>query len=143
MPEELLQNLGFNESEISLYIALMQTKKATPARLSKLTGIHRTTIYSIAKSLKEKGVISEDLGGKTKYFVASPPEQLLRMIQKEKRALKEKEEIAQKASDLFSEMSGSIEYSIPKIRFFEGEESVRRFLYEQVPTWKQECSSER
>ena len=63
MINELLTQLGFGEKEIKVYLTLLQHGKLSPASLAKIVGLNRSTVYSVAKELKEKGVIAEDLGG--------------------------------------------------------------------------------
>ena len=100
MINELLTQLGFGEKEIAIYLALMQHSKLTPASIAKIVGINRTTVYSTAKELVLKGVIAEDLGNKTLYLIAKPPEDLEILAQKEEKQLQEKVSAeAEKAKD--------------------------------------------
>src|SRR3990167_5597022 len=94
MLEEKLKKLGFTEKEEIVYLALLKRGKALPSRIASDTGITRPTVYSVAKSLIEKGVVTEDLGGKTIYLVAEAPGQIFRLVEKEKSKLKEQEELA-------------------------------------------------
>ena len=74
--KEKLQQIGLNSTEIDIYLALLEHGKITPANISRITGINRSTTYAAADELKKKGIIEEDLSGKTKYLIALPPERL-------------------------------------------------------------------
>src|SRR5581483_10778664 len=93
---ESLREIGLNDKEIKIYMALLKSGRMTPAALAKLSKISRPTVYNIAKSLLSKGIIAEDLGGKTLYLIPLPPESLKEIIEKPKRELEEKEKVVKK-----------------------------------------------
>lgn len=130
-----LKEVGLNDKEISVYLTLLKQGKATPASLSKLTKINRATVYNIAKSLQSKGIISEDLGGKTLYFTALPPESLGQIISRPIRELQEKESVIKKAIDELSLITPDEKYPVPKIRFVE-EGNLENFLFENILKWQ-------
>ena len=134
MVEEKLKQLGLSEKETDVYLAILRSGKTTPARVSRDTGINRATVYANAKTLTEKGLISEDLGGKTLYLVAEPVTSFLDTISKEKKALLAKEKVAKSAMEELSELTRSIQYSVPKIKFIE-EARLSEYLYKQSPVW--------
>lgn len=134
MVRETLKRLHFTEKEIDVYLAVLTYGKVAPAEVSRLTRISRPTVYSVAKTLVQKGVISEDLGGKISYLVAQPLEDLGTLVAREKEALRQKEEFVQEAIAELSPLVGQVRYSIPKIRFVE-EAELRNYLYNHVTTW--------
>lgn len=136
MINEILKQLGFNEKEVSVYLTILEHGKITPASVSRLTGINRTTVYSIAKDLVEKGVIVEDLGGKQGYLVALPPQDLQSLVQKEERALQNRKLLINQAIEGLQSYSKNTKYSIPKIHFVD-EEDLENYLYKQTPKWNQ------
>lgn len=134
MIEQNLKTLGFGKGEIDVYMALLRRKKATPASLAKETGINRTTVYSLAKTLIDKGVVSEDLAGSSKYLVAEPVERLAGILEREKSDLRRKEKTTE---DLMEELRGiaaGTQYSVPRIRFVE-ERSILDHLYKNCGKW--------
>ncbi len=136
MIEELLKNLGFGEKEIKVYLTLLQHGKITPASLAKLVNLNRTTVYSLAKELVQKGVVIEDLGGPSLYLVAKPPSELGNIITQEEKRLEEKKAIIKNAVEELQKISRGTEYSIPKI-VFKAEDEVEQYLYSQTPKWDQ------
>jgi len=131
-----LKELGLNDKEIEVYLTLLKNGKATPATLSKLTKINRATVYNIAKNLQSKGIIAEDLSGKTLYFTPLPLSNLEQIISRPIRELQEKESIVKKAIDELSLITANKEYPVPKIRFVE-ENNLEDFLYENIEKWQQ------
>ena len=119
MIQEILKKLGFNDKEAEIYIEVLKLGRATPARISKSTGINRTTIYSSYKKLVKKGVLVEDLGHKYTYLIALPPENLRGILEQQKKRLEEKEKLIDQALVEISNFPTNSESSIPKIRFIE------------------------
>jgi sugar-specific transcriptional regulator TrmB len=129
-----LNELGFNDKEIKVYLSLLENGKTTPSALSKLTKINRATVYNIAKGLQSKGVIAEDLGGKTLYFTALPAQNLEQIIKRPIRELQEKESLVKKAIEELGLITATKEYPVPRIRFVE-ENNLENFLYENIGVW--------
>lgn len=134
-----LLNLGFNQKEIEVYLALLKLGRATPVQLSKTTSIKRVTVYAIAKNLVAKGVIAEDLAGKKATFVALPPTELNNIIEKDKIAITKKEMLINNAVAELSQLYKTEQYSVPKVRFIE-EAQLEDHLYTQMIDWCQSAS---
>ena len=135
--QELLREIGFNDKEIKVYLALLRSHKMRPATLSRVTKINRATIYNVTKSLLGKGVIAEDLGGATLYLTALPLENLQEIINKPKRDLEKKDVLVKKAIAELSLITAGENYAVPKIRFVE-ENNLEDFLYENGIKWVKE-----
>ncbi len=132
--QDTLRKIDLNDKEIKVYLTLLKNGKTTPAALSKLTKINRATIYNVAKGLLTKGIIAEDLGGKTLYFTPLPLDHLNQIVEKPKRELIEKENLIKKAIGELSLITADKKYPVPKIRFIE-EDGLRDFLYENYSKW--------
>lgn len=134
MINTLLQQLGFSEKEISIYLAILENGKITPSQVAEITKIKRTTVYAIAKELIGRGVITEDQSGTTSYLLALPPTDLVNSIQKEEAELEERKKIVGKAIEDLKTIVKNTKYSIPKLVFIsEGE--LEMYLYRQSPIW--------
>ncbi|MBP9856159.1 MAG: hypothetical protein KBC48_02555 [Candidatus Pacebacteria bacterium] len=72
--EDYLQKIGLSEKEAALYVAGLQLGPATIQDLSLESGLKRTTIYEIIKSLQEKKLVNESQKGKKKVFIMEEPE---------------------------------------------------------------------
>src|SRR3989338_3820252 len=69
MLHSLLKQLDFNDKEITIYLAILEKGKINPSEVAQITGINRTTVYSVAKELIRRGIVSEDLGASPRLFV--------------------------------------------------------------------------
>ena len=129
-----LKELGLNDKEVRVYLALLKHGKTIPATLARLTKINRATVYSVAKSLQSKGLIAEDLSGKTTYLTPLPPKNLEQLIERPKRELKAKEKLLSEAIRELGALTASKTYPVPTIRFVQ-EDDIEHFLYENTEKW--------
>lgn len=136
MIKKHLQQLGFNQKEIDVYLDIVKKGKARAAQIARDTGINRTTVYATADKLKEKGVIKEDLAGKSKYYVARDPSSLVQTIDRKRRELDKKEEIAKEAQQELKNMQTGDAFSVPKLEFIK-ENDIEDFLFEISSTWNE------
>jgi sugar-specific transcriptional regulator TrmB len=135
--QHTLKEIGLNDKEIKIYLTLLKNGKTTPATLATLTKINRATVYNIAKGLQNKGIIAEDLSGKTLYLVPLPPQSLSQLVEHPRRELEEKEASIKKAIAELSLITANKNYPVPKIRFVE-EDELEDFLYDNFRKWNNE-----
>jgi len=74
---EVLKELGFEEREIKIYLALIKNSNQTALQISKQTNIDRTTTYDLLEKLIQKGIISSNIINNSNHFKAISPKQLL------------------------------------------------------------------
>jgi predicted transcriptional regulator len=132
--EKLLTDLGLGPKEQAVYKLILERGKIPAALLSRLANINRTTVYSVAKELKEKGLIVEDLGGKTLYYLPARENELEKIIKREKEEVLKKESVIRELQSVLKNIPESSTYSVPKIRFIE-EHELEDYLYEATPRW--------
>ena len=135
--QSTLRDIGLSDSEVKLYLALQKHGKTLPATLAKITKINRATVYSVASSLQSKGLIAEDVGGKSRYLVPLPPQSLLTMVERPKRELQEKESQVADAITQLQQLVGGRAYPIPKVRFVP-EDDLEKFLFANTRKWQQD-----
>ncbi|MEJ0021608.1 MAG: helix-turn-helix domain-containing protein [Candidatus Doudnabacteria bacterium] len=136
MINELLTKIGLNDKEIQVYLTVLQQGKISPTALSKVVGLNRTTVYSVAKELVAKGLISEDLGSPTISLIAKPLEELETMVAKEEREVRGKKELAKRAIHELQSVVKTQTFALPKIVFIP-EAELEAFLYKRLPSWNQ------
>jgi len=141
MIEQTLEQLGLNKKEIMIYLEILKRGKTTPARVALSTAINRATVYSVAKNLIKKGIISGDFGGKTLYLTADSGKDLPTLLTRDKKVLLEKENLIKKALDEISSLPINTKYAVPSIRFVV-EENMEEYLYKQTEKWNQSMSKE-
>lgn len=124
--EQTLKNYGLSDEETSLYLAGLKTGEAPLARIAREAGIKRSSAYSVAKALEEKGLMGSFKMRSGLRFVVSPPSALEQQI---KRKLKEVSEII---PELNAIEGGSL--ARPKITLYEGEEGYYTALEDSLRT---------
>ncbi|NQV12832.1 MAG: hypothetical protein HQ530_00820 [Parcubacteria group bacterium] len=139
MIKSLLKQLDFSEKEMVVYLELIKAGSARAYELARETELNRTTIYDICEVLSQRGLISKFKKGKTTYFNALDPKQLLTYLDREK---EEKNKIIDrqkgKVKELLPEFMSlqDLPSTRPKIQFFEGEKGMRE-AYEDTLTAKE------
>jgi predicted transcriptional regulator len=132
--EKILTSLGLGPKEQKIYTLILERGKITAALLSRLTQINRTTVYSVAKELQEKGLIVEDLGGKTIYYLPARESDLEKIIKQEQEKTEIKISVIRELQEVLKNIPESTSYSVPKIRFID-ESGLEDYLYEATPRW--------
>ena len=134
MDEKLLSSLGLSESEVRLYKAVLKVGELTPAALAKAIGLKRTTAYSAARTLVEKGLLIEDATKRPRVFSPAAPEDLLLAIEAEKKRSQERQELLRTLSEQVSMKNAETAYPVPRIRFIE-ESKLNDFFHQAFPIW--------
>ena len=120
--EQQLSQFGLNQSEIRVYILLLENGLSSPPQVAKGTRIARTNCYHVLDSLKNQGLITEQQEGKRKAYLASDPEALLRSFDARRDSL------ASIVPDLRARYT--VQKNKPKIRFYEGFEEVKQIYWQ-------------
>lgn len=134
MLEKILKDLELGKKEEKIYRLILERGKIAPAMISRLTKINRTTVYSVAKELIDRGLVYEDIGGKIIYYLPSRSEDLEKVIKKEKDKLNEKIDTIKRLQKELVSIPQSKNYSVPKIRFIE-EVDIEDYLNESIIKW--------
>lgn len=132
--QQLLRELGFSTREVIVYTTLLKRGRMTHAEIAKQTKITRPTVYHVVHALEAKGLVSEDLAGKTRQLIAQSPERLKELLKEDRERLKQKEQTVQEAIKVLQQLPHLASIPIPKIRFIE-EKKVKAFLYQEAEKW--------
>lgn len=138
--EALFRKLGLNENEQEVYLAVLKAGKVAPNEVAKVTGINRTTVYSVAKKLGKMGLMTQDLGQKVTYLVVTPPDKLVALFEREEKKIVEKKRVAKTLAKELSSLVSEKHYSVPRIRFVE-EVDLKTHLYEAYSRWEESVLS--
>ena len=128
MEEKLKEIFGLTDKEAIVYVKLLETGQATTKRLSEITGIARTTLYDVLKSLMAKGMAGEIEIDKVKYFYAVSPEVLLKKLREKQKAFSEILPELKKREKIIGKK--------PQLRVFEGRKGID-IIHEDVLKAKQ------
>jgi len=132
--EKLLTQLGLGEKEQIIYKLILSYGKIAPVLLGRLAKINRTTVYSVAKELKDKGLVVEDIGGKILYYMPAREHELEKIVEHEREKVDAKEKSIRELQQLLKNTPESKTYSVPKVRFVD-EADLDNYLYEATPRW--------
>lgn len=116
--EKFLKNLGLEEKDQKVYIALLKLGDASVSRIAREARTKRTTTYHILENLKEKGLISSYIEKGTKRFVAESPNKLKDVLEGQLSAL---EKYLPQLQSFYNLAKARAE-----IKFFEGEEGAKQ-----------------
>ena len=118
-----LESIGLNENESNLYLASLSIGASTILKLSRASGIKRTTVYSIIESLKQKGLMRVNLNGFKKLYAPEDPQKLSVVLE-----LKEKQ-----LNKVFPELAGlfNLKGDEATIKYYEGLEGIKT-VYESL-----------
>jgi sugar-specific transcriptional regulator TrmB len=78
--EETLLKLGLTKAEIKVYLTMLKLKSALAGEVTKMSGLHRRSVYDAIERLIEKGLVSYIVEGKRKRFQPESPERLRDII---------------------------------------------------------------
>lgn len=74
--EKVLTDIGLSAGEARLYLTMLANGPSPILRLAKLSGLKRTTIYTVIERLQQFGIARVDVRGLKRLFVAEPPDRL-------------------------------------------------------------------
>lgn len=134
MLDSLFTEIGLNKNEQAVYLTVLEAGKIAPQRVARLTGINRTTVYSVARKLAELGLLSEDVGQKVTYLVAEDPQKLIAVYDREANLLAKRRVAAQKLAEELVTIPKKANYSVPRIKFVE-ERDLSDYLYAEYRRW--------
>lgn len=160
MDISLLKKLGFSDKSAQIYLALLQLGPSSVRSIASFCNLNRGTTYDSLKWLQEQGVVTFYKEETKQQFVAEPPEKLLRLVEEERhdldeagreigRALPELEALYHRGGDrpvaryvgkdelkeILEDVLETCEEDADKLYRIYSAEGVRKYLYEQFPTF--------
>lgn len=137
-PEKILElrnmlfNIGLDEKESDVYLALLTTKTSSVSALSKIIDCKRTTLYFILDRLCEKGFVSLVKRGNVRNYVAEPPEKLIAHTQERQQNFRRIEQQLNNALPLFQSLT-SDDANTPHVKMLHGMEGLKQTYLEILP----------
>lgn len=124
MNTQILEEAGFTQGEIKVYLALLELGETTTGPIIKHSNITGSKVYEILTRLIEKGMVSSVTKERTKYFQPSPPSRLLDYIDNKEAIIKQqKEEIRQLLPQLEAKVDAT--KSAQSAQVYEGWQGIR------------------
>ena len=88
MGYEILQEIGLTQTEIKVYLSLLELGPSSAGRILEKSKLPNSTIHRDLNSLIEKGIINYILEGKKKVYQANKPELFLTLLDDKKKRFK-------------------------------------------------------
>ncbi len=124
---EAMEESGFAEKEIIVYLELLKLGTTKAGLLAKKTELNRTTVYDILEGLGKKGVISSYKKGSQTFYSVTDPGRLLSYLEQEKQNnLARIDKNKQRLEELMPQFISlqDISPTRPKVQFYEGEKGI-------------------
>jgi sugar-specific transcriptional regulator TrmB len=118
-----LEAFGLTEKEASVYKAALELGAATADQLATQSGIKRSTTYLQIEQLQEMGLMSTFEQGKKTLFTPESPENLDRLIERQRKELELKQNILTKELPELTKLFESAGER-PVVRFYQGKEGL-------------------
>jgi len=119
-----LKQAGLTENESKVYISLVETGPNLAGKISRLTGLHRRTVYDVTEMLIKKGLIGYILKNNRRYFEASNPNRILEILH-------EKEDLLTPiVTDLLTKYNSKKEKQ--ETNFYKGKEGLKAIFEDQL-----------
>jgi predicted DNA-binding transcriptional regulator len=96
MDTRILQEIGLTDSEIKVYLALVELGSSKKGPIVKKAGITSSKIYEVMDKLIEKGLASYVEKDNVKYFNAAPPSRIKDYLKQKEEGLQKQEEELEK-----------------------------------------------
>lgn len=87
--QDVLQQVGLDERESAVYLALLKDGPATVAELARRTGVHRPAIYQTLARAVPRGIVERVVRKKRFRYAAASPERLLELFEHARSAFAE------------------------------------------------------
>lgn len=120
--KQVLAFPGLSRKEAEVYLASLEVAKPTPLSVSKETYLPRPTIYRIMEDLVEKGLMGKVKEGKHTLYVPEDPRNIVERLKLQTSAI---QNVMTELHDL-----ATIYRNRPTVRFFEGEEGVKKIFHD-------------
>lgn len=120
----ILEHVGLTRNEASVYVELLKTGSTLAKDLTKITNMHRTSVYGCLQRLEKKGLVSTSIFNKKTYFEAVEPGKLLSL-------LKEREERLKNVMPELKKLRDTKFYTHHEVQFFKGKQGLKS-VYDDI-----------
>lgn len=133
--EKVFDYLGLDNKSVQFYLSCLTSGTNTINKISKEINIPRSTCYLILEKLKNTGVIFETPFGRKRTLVAETPENLINLLREKNKQLQNTLNLAEGILPVLNSLQ-SISGK-PKVRFYEGIESIKQIYFETLKEAKE------
>lgn len=124
---EDLKKLGLKDLEAKVYLTLLRLKNASVSQIAKETQVHRRSVYDNLNILIRKGLVSELIKSKVKFFECLPPENLKIIIEEQQNVL---DKTLPSLKSFYNHNNEDV-----KVQVYSGDNALK-MIFEEVSTQK-------
>lgn len=135
MLSTVLDSLGLNEKEKTVYLHLIQQSSSRPSTLAQRLGLPRTTVQNVLLRLERLGLAMKITEEKVQRYCAEHPSKLLIDLQKRRNeAVSKLDRTESELKSILPQLLGMMHSakSIPQVRFYRGREGAREVLHDTL-----------
>ncbi len=130
---QTLRQLGLDDKEISVYLALLQLGPASIRDIGDKAGVNRGTTHELLRGLLRRGLVTLQPKGKRRHFCAENPRRLLELAHEQKARLE------QASALLETEVIPDLHLLKPdssdtQVRYYEGDDGIEFVLKDILNT---------
>src|SRR6266404_3687884 len=126
----VLEEIGLNEKQASVYLALLELGTSTVHPLATKAGIKRPTTYLVLEELQAKGLVSVVPRAKKALYTAESPQKLVSDLNNKQELVKR---FLPNMLALYNEKKDK-----PQVQLFEGKEGIK-LLYQKIYSSNEIC----
>lgn len=129
--EKELNSLGLKEKEAAVYLTCLQLGPAPVQAIARKSRVVRATTYVVLESLQKAGLVTHYKDGKKTLYSAEAPRQLMRLLEKEREVIDEKQhdlELILPELQILMKAAGGR----PSVRYFSGREGLHAMRQEII-----------
>ena len=124
--EKTIESAGLTKAESKVYLSLIKLGSSMIGPILRESGLNSSVAYNCLQRLMGEGLVSYNIKGKKKYFFASDPKNLIRI-------LKDKEDALLEAMPLLEKLSSTAKNK-QEIFIFEGPKAARTIFNDILNT---------
>lgn len=129
METDILRQLGLTGNEIKAYVTCLENGMLNISQISEKTGIYRTLVYDVIKSLMKQGLLSFVMKENKRYFKAADPDILTGMASEKQRLLEKTKDLVKKLKIIKKE-----EKEIESIEVLQGKKALKNLMEDILKT---------
>lgn len=129
----ILQQLGFSDKEIKVYMTLLTGGPSSVRRLAKDTDVNRGTVYEALKALQKAGLAGMYQKHKKQFFLAEDPQKLTEVIERKERSVSA---LKRDLADVLPELRSLYVHggAKPTVKYYEGDKGITIILNDVLHT---------
>ncbi|MBI2675328.1 MAG: hypothetical protein HYX24_02635 [Candidatus Aenigmarchaeota archaeon] len=110
MVVETLRKIGLTESEIKVYLTLLDLGSSATGQIIRKSGLHSSRTYECLEKLQLKGLVSFVVKANKKYFEAASPERIMDFMNERQEEI---EIVKKEVKDIIPELNARKKFGKP------------------------------